>query len=247
MDDVAISVKTKSSVERWKRMGYTNVCTTNTDLIKTHGRGIVFLVVKPHVRMAVFKELDSNSFVDTPLIVSVMNGVDVNTLESEVSLKGYPSNCGLVRLMTNLSTSVCAGASVFCTSSFLQQKKIDVIMCLMQYTGICLKIDENAFNAATAIAGCAPAFIFLAIEALADGGVLGGIDRSTSIKLATQAVMGAAKMVANLKKHPAVLKDEVCSAGGSTIYGVKELEKKGFRSALIEAVHTSTQRSSGLI
>ncbi|VDK68279.1 unnamed protein product [Onchocerca ochengi] len=246
-DDVAVSVRRESSAQRWKQLGYENVYTSSDILIRDHGQGIVFLSVKPEMRTAVLNELSNNAFINTPLIISVMGGVDVKTLEREVAAKGYILERGLVRLMPNLPVTVCSGASVMCYSSYLQQEKIDLIQCMMHHVGICSVISEKSFDAATAIAGCGPAFIFMAIEALSDGGVLGGIDRTTSIKLAAQTVMGAAKMVLEGTKHPATLKDDVCSAGGSTIYGVKELEKNGFRSALIEAVHASTKRSSGHI
>ncbi|EJD75110.1 pyrroline-5-carboxylate reductase, variant [Loa loa] len=243
-NDVALSVKTPSSAQRWKQLGYVNVYTSNDDLIRAHGQGIVFLSVKPEMRMAVLEELSNEAFANTPLIVSIMGGVDLKTLEKEVVAKSYVSKRGLVRLMPNLPVSVCSGASIMCSSLSLQQEKIDLINCIMQHVGICSVISEKSFDAATAIAGCGPAFVFVAIEALSDGGVLGGVDRTTSVKLAAQTVMGAARMVLEGNEHPAALKDDVCSAGGSTIYGVKELEKNGFRSALIEAVCASTKRSS---
>ncbi|KAL3982445.1 pyrroline-5-carboxylate reductase [Acanthocheilonema viteae] len=243
-DDVAVSVKTALSVQRWKRLGYVNVYTSNEFLIRAHGQGIVFLSVKPQMRTAVLEELSNKAFTNTPLIVSVMCGVDVKTLEKEVVAKGYASERGVVRLMTNLPVSMCSGASIICSSLCLEEEKIDLIKSIMQYVGICFIVNEKSFNAAAAIAGCGPAFMFMAIEALSDGGVLGGIDRTTAMKLAAQAVMGAARMVLEASEHPAALKDDVCSAGGSTIYGVKELEKNGFRSALIEAVYASTKRSS---
>ncbi|KAM3725510.1 putative pyrroline-5-carboxylate reductase [Dirofilaria immitis] len=246
-DDVAVSVKTKSSAQRWKKLGYENVYTSNDAMIRAHGQGIVFLSIKPQMRTAMLEELSNEAFANTPLIISIMGGVDVKTLEIEIAARGYISKRGLVRLMPNLPVTVCSGASIMCFSPYLQQKKIDLIQCIMQHVGICLVISEKSFDAATAVAGCGPAFMFMAIEALSDGGVLGGIDRTTSMKLAAQTVMGAAKMVLEASEHPAALKDDVCSAGGSTIYGVKELEKNGFRSALIEAVHASTRRSSGYI
>uniref|UniRef100_A0AAF5RTA2 Pyrroline-5-carboxylate reductase n=2 Tax=Wuchereria bancrofti TaxID=6293 RepID=A0AAF5RTA2_WUCBA len=246
-DDIALSVKTASSAQRWKQLGYVNVYTSNNDLMRVHGQGIVFLSVKPEIYTAVLEELNNKAFTNTPLIVSIMGGVDVKTLEREVAVKGYISKRGLVRLMPNLPVTICSGASIMCCSAYLQQNKIDLMKCVMQHVGICLVISEKSFDAATAVAGCGPAFVFMAIEALSDGGVLGGVDRTTSMKLAAQTVMGAARMILEVSQHPATLKDDVCSAGGSTIYGVKELEKNGLRSALIEAVHASTKRCSGQV
>ncbi|VDO39463.1 Uncharacterized protein BM_BM4441 [Brugia malayi] len=246
-DDVALSVKTASSAQRWKQLGYVNVYTSNNDLIRVHGQGVVFLSVKPQIYTAVLEELNNKAFTNTPLIVSIMGGVDVKTLEREVAVKGYISKRGLVRLMPNLPVTICSGASIMCSSSYMQQDKIDLMKCIMQHVGICLVISEKSFDAATAVAGCGPAFVFMAIEALSDGGVLGGVDRTTSTKLAAQTVMGAARMILEVSQHPAALKDDVCSAGGSTIYGVKELEKNGLRSALIEAVHASTKRCLGQV
>uniref|UniRef100_A0A915PBR1 pyrroline-5-carboxylate reductase n=1 Tax=Setaria digitata TaxID=48799 RepID=A0A915PBR1_9BILA len=288
-DCVAVSVRTQSSVQRWKvfrsvillkQLGYENVYTCNDSLIQTHGQGIIFLSIKPQMRLSILQELSNEAFINTPLIVSIMCGISLKTLETEVATKGYPLERGVVRLMPNLPVTVCSGASIMCSSPHLQQEKIALIDSVMQHVGICLEVSEKVFDAASAIAGCGPAFVFMAIEALANGGVLGGIDCATSMKLAAQTVMasdssfffpnilsifarensdvflyivllgiqfllfqGAAKMVLELDKHPAALKDDVCSAGGTTIYGVKELEKNGFRSSLIEAVNASTKRN----
>ncbi|VDK75644.1 unnamed protein product [Litomosoides sigmodontis] len=243
-NEIAVSVKTVASAGRWKQLGYANVYTSNELLVRAHGQGIVFLSVKPEARMAMYAELNRTAFSNTPVIISIMNGVDVKTLEKELAANGYTER-GVVRLIPNLPVSVCSGASIMCFSACLKEENIELIKCIMQYVGICAVVSEKSFDAAAAVAGCGPAFIFIAIEALSDGGVLGGLDRATAIKLSAHTVMGTARMLLEANEHPGVLKDDVCSAGGSTIYGVKELEKSGFRSALIEAVYASAKRSAG--
>ena len=105
-------------------------------------------------------------------------------------------------------------------------------------------VDESLFHSGTALAGCAPAFFFLALEALADGAVAAGLPRAAAQRLARQAMLGAGALAA--EGHPAELKDRVCSPGGVTIQGVRRLEEAGFRSALFEAVAGAAARSSQL-
>ncbi|KHN81641.1 Putative pyrroline-5-carboxylate reductase [Toxocara canis] len=243
-NDVAISVQSDASAWRWKKLGFKNVYTCNNEMLERHGAGIVFLAVKPQVRQSLFEQLNALSLARTQLLVSIMGGVDLAVLETDALSKGY--NLGVVRMMPNTPASVGVGASVICSSSNVTQAKVDLVVSLAEKIGVCVQVSEKCFDAAAAVAGCGPAFVFTVIEALADGGVLGGLARSTALTLAAQTVMGAAKMVLESGEHPAKLKDDVCSPAGTTIYGMRELDRHGVRSAFIEAVYASTKRSEEL-
>jgi len=112
--------------------------------------------------------------------------------------------------------------------------------------GICFLLPERLLDAVTGLSGSGPAYVFLVIEAMADGGVRAGLPRDVAIRLAAQTVLGAAKLVMETGKHPAELKDAVASPGGTTIEGLRTLEELGLRSALIEAVTAAVERSKEL-
>lgn len=109
--------------------------------------------------------------------------------------------------------------------------------------GVACQVNENQLDAVTGVSGCGPAYIYLLIEAMADGGVKMGLSREIALKLATQTVMGSAKMVQETGEHPGVLKDKVMSPGGATAAAVHKLEENGFRNSAISAVEASTLRS----
>ncbi len=109
-----------------------------------------------------------------------------------------------------------------------------------------IQVDESQMDAVTGLSGSGPAYVCLIIEALADGGVLAGLSRSMAMKLATQTVLGTAKMIAETGQHPGELKDAVASPGGTTIAALKVLEQNGLRGALVEAVAASANRSKEL-
>jgi len=120
---------------------------------------------------------------------------------------------------------------------------VQLIVELGSTVGYCTRVDEAVFNAASSVSGCGPAFIFMVIQALADGGVLNGLSRDLSLKLAAEMVKGSAQLFLAGDKHLGQLKDEVCSPAGTTIAGVRELEKSGVTSAFMEAISASTRRA----
>ena len=117
---------------------------------------------------------------------------------------------------------------------------------LLQSAGLLIELPESQIDAATALAGCGPAFVYIFIEALAEAGVSMGLSREVALQLATQTVKGSASMVGETKEHPTILKEKVCSPGGSTIAGVISLEQTGFRSSVIEATRCAKQRTEEL-
>lgn len=114
---------------------------------------------------------------------------------------------------------------------------------MLSSVGKVFQLEEKVFNGLTAVSGCGPAYVFLMVEALADGGVLAGLPRDVALQLAAQTVLGSAKMVLESGKHPGVLKDMVTSPGGVTIEGVKALENGSFRGTVINAVAAAAQKS----
>lgn len=133
-----------------------------------------------------------------------------------------------------------------CLGGRADEKDADLVRQLMSSVGTIYVVDEKLLSAVTGLSGSGPAYIFLMIEALADGGVRAGLPRDISQQLAAQTVLGSAKMVLETKKHPGVLKDMVTSPAGTTIAGVHELERCGIRAAFMNAVYAASQRADEL-
>lgn len=148
--------------------------------------------------------------------------------------------------MPNITVTVQAAASVIAPGTSVQLNDSELVRELFQSIGICEIGSENLLDAVTGLSGSGPAYGFIAIESLADGGVNMGLPRDLALKLAAQTLLGAAKMVLESGKHPGQLKDDVCSPGGTTIAAVQSLEKSGFRACLIDAVEAATLKAQEL-
>lgn len=149
--------------------------------------------------------------------------------------------------MPNTPCQVGQMAAGLCRGEKATKADVDTVLELLKPTGTCVEVaNEELIHAVTGLSGSGPAYVFMIIEAMADGGVKSGLPRNVAMELATQTVLGSAMMVAKTKKHPGELKDQVCSPGGTTIAGVSVLEAKAVRGALIECVYAATQRSKEL-
>jgi pyrroline-5-carboxylate reductase len=178
---------------------------------------------------------------DTPaLVISIAAGITLSALES------HASGMRVIRAMPNTPALVGKGASAFCLGASAKRGDAATAALLLGAVGLAFELPEKLMDAVTGLSGSGPAYIYLVIEALADGGVRSGLPRADALKLAAQTVLGAASMVIETGEHPAVLKDMVTSPGGTTIAGLAELEKRGLRSALIDAVTVATRRAAEL-
>jgi len=152
----------------------------------------------------------------------------------------------LARTMPNTPATVGEMAGAYTMGEFSTDEDEENLHVILDAIGIAFPMQEKLLDSVTGLAGSGPAYIFMLIEALADGGVKEGLDRQISLKLAIQTVYGAAKMMKELDTHPAILRDSVASPGGTTIYAIHELEKNGFRDAAIKAVEAAAHRSREL-
>ncbi|MEW6359488.1 MAG: pyrroline-5-carboxylate reductase [Planctomycetota bacterium] len=201
---------------------------------------VVFLAVKPNVVPDVLKEIRS-TLTPKRLLVSIAAGVPLAAIESKLKPK-----CRVVRVMPNTPCLVGATAAAFALGSHATPADGEFVRSIFDAVGIAFQVDEKLLDAVTGLSGSGPAYIYVAIEALADGGVRMGLPRSIALKLAAQTAMGAAKMVLETGQHPGALKDAVASPGGTTIAGLQALEDRGFRATLIAAVEAATKRSKEL-
>jgi pyrroline-5-carboxylate reductase len=175
------------------------------------------------------------------LVISIAAGVTLAALEAAAG-----ENFRLVRAMPNTPALVGHGAAGYCLGTRATAADAQTAQTLLGAVGLAVEVPERLMDAVTGLSGSGPAYVYLVIEALADGGVRAGIPRADAIRLAAQTVLGAATMVLETGEHPAVLKDMVTSPGGTTIAGLAELEKHGLRAALIEAVGAATRRAAEL-
>lgn len=157
-----------------------------------------------------------------------------------------PVGTRVVRVMPNTPALVCAVAAGVAAGTAARPEDLDTVVSMLGTVGTAMAVEEGKLDAVTGLSGSGPAYGFLAIEALADGGVRAGLSRDVALKLAAQTMLGAAKMVLETGKHPGELKDQVCSPGGTTIAGVHALETNGFRVALIDAVMAASTRATEL-
>jgi pyrroline-5-carboxylate reductase len=147
--------------------------------------------------------------------------------------------------MPNTPAMVGCGVSAVCFDEASEEQQAWTLR-LLQASGLVFTVAESAMDAVTGLSGSGPAYVMLVIEAMADGGVRMGLPRDMALQMAAMTVMGSAKLVLETGKHPAVLKDQVCSPGGTTIEAVERLEAGGLRATLIDAVSAATRRSREL-
>lgn len=216
-----------------------NVVTTADNLDVVRRSTVVLLAVKPQSMTALLKEIQPVSGPDT-LYVSIAAGVTTSALYAGLGAGR------IIRVMPNTAAQVQASATAICRGANATDDDLGVVLKLFEALGVAVVVDEALMDAVTGLSGSGPAYMYLVIEALADAGVRNGLARVTALKLAAQTCAGAAKMVLDTGEHPGVLKDQVTSPGGTTINGLYRLEKRGVRSAIIDAVSAAVARSREL-
>ena len=234
-----------STAERWRALGV-DVLSSNADVLDRCD--VVFLAVKPHILPGVLNECGAHVDVDRHLFVSVAAGVSARFIEDALRMSAEETLVPrVVRVMPNTPCVVGEAASGACAGSRATEADVAHVLELMRSVGVCVRVaNEGLLDAVTGVSGSGPAYAFVFIEAMADGGVAAGLPRAQATLLAAQTLLGAAKMVLETGEHPGALKDQVCSPGGATIQAVRALERNGFRSAATEAVLESAKRAREL-
>jgi pyrroline-5-carboxylate reductase len=201
---------------------------------------VLVLAVKPQVLVPVLGEIGATTTAEH-LVISVVAGVSLDTLGSHLG-----PDCRLVRVMPNTPALVGAGASAYSPGPTATATDIDRVKAALEAIGRAVRVAEPLLDAVTGLSGSGPAFVYVMIEAMADGGVRMGLPRDLALTLAAQTVLGSARMVLETGLHPGLLKDQVASPGGTTIAGLHAIERGGLRAALIDAVQASALRSAEL-
>lgn len=199
----------------------------------------IFLGVKPYLMEEMLYGLrDTLAGRTEPFVlVTMAAGLTVSRIR-EMAGGDYP----VIRIMPNTPAAYGAGMIQYCHSG-VSKEQLEVFLTAMAPAGRLDEIAENLIDAASGVSGCGPAWACQFIEALADGGVACGLPRSKALEYAAQMILGTAKMVLESGQHPGVLKDAVCSPGGSTIQGVRTLEERGFRGAVMDAVIAAFEKN----
>lgn len=212
-----------------------------TEISGLKGCDVILLCTKPHDIRTAMRELSCVCEGRSVLVISIAAGITVTVLEAAAA-----EEFRIIRAMPNTPALVGMGAAGYCLGSRNTVEDGETARLLLGSVGLAVEVPERLMNAVTGLSGSGPAYVYLIIEALADGGVKAGLARADAIRLAAQTVLGAASMVLETGEHPAVLKDMVTSPGGTTIAGLAVLERKGLRAALIDAVCESARRAAEL-
>ena len=214
------------------------VSSDNAELVKR--ADIVILAVKPQIMDAVATEI-APAVTRGKLLISIAAGVATDKIRARL-----PRDARLIRVMPNTPALVLEGATAIARAEGLEPGDLDVAREIFGAVGRVVVLGEEMIDAVTGLSGSGPAYVAVVIESLADGGVRMGLDRATAMTLATQTVLGAAKLLLETGLHPGALKDMVSSPGGTTIAGIAALEEGGLRTTFIKAVERATQRSREL-
>lgn len=198
---------------------------------------IIVLSVKPHIIPVVLKNLSENVKKDT-IILTIAAGISISVIENALG-----EDKKVVRTMPNTPAQVLSGMTAVTFNKNIENSEKEIIFNFLNSFGKSVEIEEKLMHAYTGISGSLPAYVYMFMEALADGGVLCGMPRDKAYKIVAQAVAGSAKMLLETGKHPGQLKDEVCSPAGTTIEAVRVLENGNFRGNVIEAVVACTEKS----
>lgn len=198
---------------------------------------VLILAVKPQMFAEVISQI-RDSVGENTLIISIAAGKTMAQIQ-----EAFGRSLKLVRCMPNTPAMVGAGCSGVCRNELVSDEEMNRCMELLQSFGIAEEVPESLMDAVVGVSGSSPAFVFMFIEALADGAVKAGMPRNQAYHFAAQTVYGSAKLMLETGKHPGALKDMVCSPAGTTIEGVKALENLGFRNAAMSAVEACVEKS----
>lgn len=213
-------------------------CVTNMEAAS--GADILFLSVKPQYYEEVIEEIRDAVRQET-VIVTIAPGKTLSWLREQ-----FGRDLKIVRTMPNTPAMVKEGMTGVCRNELVTDDDLAQVMAILESFGKAEVVPENLLDVVTSVSGSSPAYVFMLIEAMADGAVADGMPHAQAYKFAAQAVLGSAKMVLETGSHPGVLKDMVCSPGGTTMEAVRVLEEKGFRSAVIEAEKACVKKSRGM-
>jgi pyrroline-5-carboxylate reductase len=214
------------------------VSSDNADVVRHSD--IVILAVKPQIMDAVLKEI-APAVTRKKLLISVAAGVSTAKIRALLH-----KDARLIRVMPNTPALVLEGVTAIAKADNLEPHDLDAAGEIFRAVGRVVILDEVLMDAVTGLSGSGPAYVAVVIESLADGGVRMGLDRITAMTLATQTVLGAAKLLLETGLHPGALKDMVSSPGGTSIAGIAALEEGGIRTTFIKAVERATERSREL-
>jgi pyrroline-5-carboxylate reductase len=234
---VAFDAFEKAGREFAELLGGVQLAASNAAVLRE--ADVIFLAVKPQSMPAVYAEVGGQVAADK-LVISIAAGISLAKLQEGLKTER------LVRVMPNTPALVGQGAAAFSLGSGASTADGKLVAQLLDAVGRSFQVEEKLLDAVTGLSGSGPAFVYVMIEALSDGGVRMGLPRDVATALAAQTVLGSAQMVLTSGEHPAVLKDRVASPGGTTIAGLAALEDRGLRGALIAAVEAATRRSREL-
>ncbi|WMC94450.1 pyrroline-5-carboxylate reductase [Kineothrix sp. MB12-C1] len=237
-EDILGSAKTVSTMERIKEEFGIHVVNDNRQIAAESE--VIVLAVKPIFFPEIIEEI-KDEITSDKLIISIAAGKTMEWIE-----KSFAKEVKLIRCMPNTPALVGEGCTAVCTNAGVTKEEEEFCLRLMGSFGKAVSIPERLMDAAGAVSGSSPAYVFMFIEAMADGAVAAGMPRKQAYEFAAQAVLGAAKMVLETGIHPGELKDMVCSPGGTTIEGVRVLEERGMRSAIMEALGACVEKSQRL-
>lgn len=235
-EEVIGSSKTKETAEKIKTKF--DITTVTDNALVAQEADILFLAVKPVFMTEVIGEVRGAVRAGT-LIVSIAAGRDLKYLRETF---GRP-DLKIIRCMPNTPALVLEGCTGVCADEEVTQEELDRVLALLRSFGKASVVPERLMDAVVGVSGSSPAYVFLFIEAMADGAVAAGMPRKQAYEFAAQSVLGSAKLMLETGKHPGELKDMVCSPGGTTIEAVKVLEEKGFRAAVMDAMEACIDKS----
>ena len=201
----------------------------------------VFLAVKPQMMMQAIEPVKQVLQEKKPLLITMAAGLKLEAIENMVGQR-----LPVIRIMPNTPASVGMGMTLYCYNDLVTNEQLSQFLSDMEPSGKLDSIPESLVDSAGVVSGCGPAYLYVFAEALADGAVACGVPRAKALEYAAATLMGAGKMLLDTGLHPGVLKDAVCSPGGSTIAGINVLEQNGFRGTVMDCVKASFERNKEL-
>ena len=250
--DITISDVHAPSAEKLRAETGVTAVLSNAEVVSASD--IILLAVKPGDALAAIQGVTTQQAESTmrwarqgggvqsgKLLLSIVAGLSIRSLEQAAGEK-----LRIIRVMPNTPALVLAGASAFALGTQATEEDAEIAQKIFGVVGVAVRVKEALLDTVTGLSGSGPAYVYTIIEALADGGVLMGLPRELALQLAAKTVAGAAEMVLQSGLHPAVLRDQVTSPGGTTIAGLEALESGGLRAALIAAVRAATERATAL-